>query len=163
MAAMGDPQLRDLLRFFGRTSVVALRRLSVFVVGVMSADEGNTLERLLGTGWELSVFRENGRLLIGIPVDCGHWSKGFDFEASESDYEVLRQDIYRWKTLEFILHERLQQRMGNNDYENIEDEAHAVIRRILHGSGDDVEHEISVSPNATFIRIQLQKAGLGKE
>ncbi|MBD9647121.1 hypothetical protein IB267_02025 [Ensifer sp. ENS09] len=117
------------------------------------------MERLLGEGWELSVFQEDGRLSMGIPVDCGHWSKSFDFDVSERDYEVLLRDRRRRKTLEFVLHERLQDRMAKNDYENLENEMHGVIRTVLHGSAVDVEREISASRSAGLIRIRLRDAG----
>ena len=117
------------------------------------------MERLVGEGWELGVFRRDGGLVLGIPVESGHRNHSFEFPLAEADLAVLQQAPYRRKALDLILHERLQPRLTRGDYEGIEAEIRPVIQAVLHGPQADIAQIIDASPNPLFIRLHLQAAG----
>lgn len=74
------------------------------------------MARLVGEGWALGVFQQDGGLVLGIPVESGHRSFGFEFAISARDLAVLESDPYRRKALDFILHETLQPRLTRGDH-----------------------------------------------
>ena len=117
------------------------------------------MERLIGTGWELGVFRGPEGLVLGIPVESGHRSFGFECAITDADLAVLDRDPYRRKALDLILHERLQPRLTRGDHHNIEPEIRPVIRAVLHGPQDGIARIIADTPNPGFIRQHLQAAG----
>lgn len=69
------------------------------------------LEKLLGEGWELSVFKEGERLHISTPVESGFASKSYDFEISQQDFSILKESTYRRIALEYLLYELLPPNM----------------------------------------------------
>lgn len=117
------------------------------------------VERLVGAGWELGVFRQDGALVLGIPVESGHRSFGFEFAISAPDLAVLEGDAYRRKALDLILHERLQPRLTRGDHHDIEAEIRPIIHAVLHGPGVGIAHIIADTPNPGFIRQHLRAAG----
>lgn len=116
-------------------------------------------ERLVGTGWELGVFRQGGALVLGIPAKSGHRSFDFECAISEADLAVLRASPYRRKALDLILHERLQPRLTRGDHAEVEAEMRPVIAAVLHGDRARIAEIIDASPNPAFIRQNLRIAG----
>lgn len=118
------------------------------------------MQRVLGTGWELSVFRCDDRLILGMPVENHAVGASFDFDISEGDLAVLRDSLTRRKVLEFILHDRLQRRMERRDHAGAQDEVRGVIARVLHGSKADLQAEIAASPMPEHVLYRLQQSGI---
>ena len=117
------------------------------------------MERILGTGFELGVFREGAGLLLGIPVANSHVDRSFDFPISEEDFAVLAADPYRRLSLFLILHEMLQPRVRAPNEGATDTECQDVIERVLHGEIQDISKTIANSRSEVFIRNQLEKAG----
>lgn len=117
------------------------------------------MKRLVGKGYELGVFQDADRLILGIPVDFGMRSFGFEFVISSGDLAVLTADPFRRKALDLILHARLQPRLTQGDHDGLDVEILPVIRQVLHGSAGDVDRMIAQSPEPGFIRMKLAKAG----
>lgn len=117
-------------------------------------------ERILGSGWELSVFRQNDRLFLGMPVDSGYVSMDFEFDLAQADLASLQGSRARCKLLEFILHERLQRRMTRRDFDGMEDEVQTVIKTVLHGSWACLAAAISDAPNPERVHFRLKQAGI---
>lgn len=115
------------------------------------------MRKLLGQGWELSVFQDDAGLFMSIPVDSGFASRSFAFRISQLDLDALRRSEFRRKALEFILHDRLQRRMGG---EGVEEEMRPVVNGVLHGSEGAIERLTAASPDPDFIRFRLREAGL---
>ena len=117
------------------------------------------MERLIGTGWELGVFRGPEGLVLGIPVESGHRSFGFEFAISARDLAVLESDPYRRKALDFILHETLQPRLTRGDHAGLAPEVQPIIATVLHGTQTQLEQAINAAPNPAYIRHRLREAG----
>ena len=120
------------------------------------------MARLVGEGWELGVFQQDGGLVLGIPVGSGHRSFGFEFAISAPDLAVLERDAYRRKALDFILHETLQPRLTRGDHAGLAPEVQPIIATVLHGSDAQLEQQINAAPNPAYIRHRLREAGLPK-
>ena len=120
------------------------------------------MARLVGEGWELGVFQQAGGLVLGIPVESGHRSFGFEFAISARDLAVLESDPYRRKALDFILHETLQPRLTRGDHAGLAPEVQPIIATVLHGSDAQLEQQINAAPNPAYIRHRLREAGLPK-
>ena len=117
------------------------------------------VERLVGAGWELGVFRQDGALVLGIPVESGHRSFGFEFAISAPDLAVLEGDAYRRKALDLILHEVLQPRLTHGDHDGAEAEIRPIIATVLHGTDAQIAQAIAATPNPAYIRHRLREAG----
>ena len=120
------------------------------------------MARLVGEGWELGVFQQDGGLVLGIPVESGHRSFGFEFAISAPDLAVLERDAYRRKALDFILHETLQPRLTRGDHAGLAPEVQPIIATVLHGTQTQLEQQINAAPNPAYIRHRLREAGLPK-
>ena len=117
------------------------------------------VERLVGDGWELGVFRRDGALMLGIPVESGFRNFDFEFAIAPRDLAVLERDAYRRKALDFILHETLQPRLDRGEYTGLDAEVQPIIAQVLHGTDAQVEHAISSARNPGYIRHRLREAG----
>ena len=120
------------------------------------------MARLVGEGWALGVFKQDGVLVLVIPVESGHRSFGFEFAISAPDLAVLERDAYRRKALDFILHETLQPRLTRGDHAGLAPEVQPIIATVLHGSDAQLEQQINAAPNPAYIRHRLREAGLPK-
>ena len=120
------------------------------------------MARLVGEGWALGVFQQYGELVLGIPVESGHRSFGFEFAISAPDLAVLERDAYRRKALDFILHETLQPRLTRGDHAGLAPEVQPIIATVLHCSDAQLEQQINAAPNPAYIRHRLREAGLPK-
>ncbi|WGI21510.1 hypothetical protein [Amylibacter sp. IMCC11727] len=117
------------------------------------------MEKFLGKGWELSVFKNGERLHISIPVDSGFASKSYDFVISQQDFLILKENRYRRMALEFLLHEMLQPRLTRGDVGATDKECNAMITIVLQGSATAIERAIETSKNTGRIRRRLEQAG----
>ncbi len=117
------------------------------------------LEKLIGEGWELSVFKDGERLHISIPVDSGFASKSYHFKISQHDFSVLRGNRYRRMALEYLLHEMLQPRLTRGDVGATDKECNAMIAIVVHGSATAIERAIGTSRNTGRVRRRLEQAG----
>ena len=117
------------------------------------------MEKLLGEGWELSVFRDGERFLISIPVDSGFVSKSYDFEISQHDFSILKDCRYRRLALDYLLHEMLQPRLTQGEVGATDKECRAMIAIVLHGSATAIERAILESRNTEWVRGRLEQAG----
>ena len=119
------------------------------------------MTRLLGQGFELGVFKEGERLILGIPVASGFASDSFDFEITAVDLNVLQAaDPRRRLTLDLLLHETLQPRITRGATD-VRDDEHCsdLIQTVLHGSLEAIEAAIDQSPTPAFDRTRLKAAG----
>ncbi|WP_312944386.1 hypothetical protein [Agrobacterium sp.] len=114
------------------------------------------MERLVGEGWSLGVFRDGDQLQIALPVDSSFISTSFEFSCSDEDYRVLAEDDFRRHVLDFILHEWLQPTMLRDGPKRDEAKMLAVIKTVLHGSLEDVETEIDSCPQPSRARYRLE-------
>ena len=117
------------------------------------------MARLVGEGWELGVFQQDGGLVLGIPVESGHRSFGFEFAISAPDLAVLERDAYRRKALDFILHETLQPRLTRGDHAGLAPEVQPIIATVLHGTQTQLDQAINAAPDPAYIRHRLHEAG----
>lgn len=117
------------------------------------------MERLVGEGWELGVFRKQGRLVLGIPVESGFRNFDFEFAISVQDLAVLERDPFRRRALDLILHEILQPRLTRGDHDGTEAEVRPIIATVLHGTPAQIEQMIEAAPNTGYIRHRLREAG----
>lgn len=117
------------------------------------------MARLVGEGWALGVFQQDGGLVLGIPAESGHRSFGFEFAISARDLAVLESDPYRRKALDFILHETLQPRLTRGDHAGLAPEVQPIIATVLHGTQTQLEQAINAAPNPAYIRHRLREAG----
>ncbi|TKW68292.1 MAG: hypothetical protein DI616_04130 [Paracoccus denitrificans] len=118
------------------------------------------VERLVGDGWELGVFRQQGKLVLGVPVESGFKNFGFEFEIGPQDLAVLKRDAHRRKALDLILHDVLQPRLTCGDHGGTASEVLPIIATVLHGTADQLEQAISSAANPGYIRQKLREAGL---
>lgn len=118
------------------------------------------MDRILGEGWELGVFRVGDGLVLGIPVESGHRNFSFEFVITAQDLAVLEADPYRRKALDLVLHAHLQPRLTRGDHAGLEAEIQPVIRTVLHAPPEAVEQAIDSAPDTGFIRHHLGKAAL---
>ena len=118
------------------------------------------MTRLLGQGFELGVFAEGERLILGIPVASGFASDSFDFEITAADLNVLQADPRRRLTLDLLLHETLQPRITRGATDGRDDEhCSDLIQTVLHGTPKAIEAAIDQSPTPAFVRTRLKAAG----
>ena len=117
------------------------------------------MARLVGEGWELGVFQQDGGLVLGIPVESGHRSFSFEFAISAPDLAVLERDPYRRKALDLILHEVLQPRLTHGDHDGAEFEVRPIIATVLHGTDAQIAQAIAATPHPAYIRHRLREAG----
>ena len=118
------------------------------------------MTRLLGQGFELGVFAEGDRLILGIPVASGFASHSFDFEIKATDLHVLQADPRRRLTLDLLLHETLQPRITSGATD-VRDDEHCctLIQTVLHGTLEAIEAAIDQSPTPALVRTRLKAAG----
>ena len=118
------------------------------------------LSKILGQGWELSVFQSDERLTLSIPVDSGFVSRSFEFTIEDRDLDALRGSRFRHKVLEYILHSHLQPSIlpGGPEVETCK--ISGIIDVVLHGTSADMERQIDGAPEPSYIRPRIQKENL---
>lgn len=103
------------------------------------------MERLIGDGWELGMFRAGDSKASGIPVGSEHRNFGFEFAISAQDLAVLEGDLYR--------------RLTRGDHAGLVAEIQPIIRAVVHGPAVALERPMDAAPNAAFVRHHLRAAG----
>ena len=109
----------------------------------------------LGEEWGIWVSQSVDGLILHAPVESGFVSFWFDFPCSEFDLEVLENDYYRRKVLEFIIHQHLQPTTLPNSHKIDNEVIFTIIKTVLHGTSEEVLREIHRAPQPSSIEWRI--------